>query len=179
MDLLALYIILGIPLIYAIYKAIHDTLDNKRNHEILRLTYDFFLDNGERAKYHELLDTERTSLMTIKAICGHQGVQIEIVSNYLNPSLDFVRSLSFMKDSLQEIEEQVKIANESDYESAILVGKFDHVTRTLYNLPLLKWIRLDDSQKKEMIQNLSEEYDHTHLKWNQLDKDDRDNYRKL
>lgn len=179
MDLLALYIIFSIPIIYAIYKAMHDTLEDKMNREIRKLTFDFFYENGERPKYHELLHIERTSLMTIKAICGHQGVQVEIDGSYIKPSLDFVRSLSFMKDSLPEIEEQVSIANEANYEWSVLVGKFDHVDRTLSNLPLLKWIRLDDIQKKEMIQNLSEEYDRTHLKWNQLDKDDRDNYRKL
>lgn len=106
------------------------------------------------------------ALEKIKAICGHLGVQVKICGLKMNPSIDIIRSLSFMKEYLPEIEEEWKIYEEKGQASRIILDKICNKRRwmikELHKTKSDIWNLLNSEQKRLIIHDLSEQYDREH-----------------
>ena len=120
-----------------------------------------------------LVDLQCDALQKIKAICGHLGVQVDIQDRTLIPSIKVIRSLSFMKEYLPEVEEQWQIFQNTDPESVLkgIKKKEIDILYELEKMPSAQWNIISDGQRREIIQILSNEYDRKHI----MNENDQEN----
>ena len=115
-----------------------------------------------RVEYARSLSRRRyNALQKIKAICGHLGVRVDIRYPDMSPSIDTIRSLSFMKEYLPEIEEQWQIYQNTDPCSVLyeIKKKEIDILHELEKVPAGLWDHASEEQRRDCIQNLSNEYD--------------------
>ncbi len=115
-----------------------------------------------RVEYARSLTQRRyNALQKIKAICGHLGVRVDIRYPDMGPSIDTIRSLSFMKEYLPEIEEQWQIYQNTDPCSVLyeIKKKEIDILHELEKMPAELWNQASDEQRRGCIQHLSNEYD--------------------
>jgi hypothetical protein len=160
MSVIALCLITAI--VYAILDSVRKSRENKMSEEIRDIIYDEFL--LKEVKYIQKLSKDQNmALLRIKAIFDHLGVKVEIVDDKITPSIDTFRSISFVKKYLPEIDEQVRIYKDAETEMNKI--DVDHknkyvIFRVHQIVSLSKWRKLSDEQKKEIIHNISENYDY-------------------
>lgn len=110
-----------------------------------------------------LVEIQDASLEKIKAICGHLGVQVDIRYRTLIPSIEIIRSLSFMKEYLPEIDEQWQIYQNNDPSPILqkIKDKENHILTELDRMcdEGLPWDSANEEKKREVLQLLSNEYD--------------------
>lgn len=112
-----------------------------------------------------LSKVQMEALQKIKAICGHLGVQVEIdpytKGFSITPSIDLIKSLSFMKEYLPEIEEQWWIYKEHDAQEYLnkLREKEEWMLEEMKKVETEDWNRLDDIKRHLMIKGISYKYD--------------------
>ena len=150
-------------IVYGIFKLEREYRENKMSQmsrELDDLIFKVFLD--EVKYFLELLKVQKTANMKIKAIFDHLGVKVEIIEDQFTPSIDTFRSLSFMKEYLPEIDEQLRIYQEAERE----MNKLDTIDKRHYVILQVHtmispnmWMELTYEQKREIIHKLSEEYD--------------------
>lgn len=114
---------------------------------------------------NSLSKIQMEALQKIKAICGHLGVQVEIdpytLGFSITPSIDLIKSLSFMKEYIPEIEEQWWIYKEHDAQEYLnkIREKEKWMLEEMKKVKTEDWNRLDVIQRDHMIKGLSHEYD--------------------
>ena len=162
--------------IFVIYAKVRDYRKDKKDSQVSRLLREVFYNNEMiQANISERL--RKNAILKIKAICDHLRVQTEIEYGEIVPSINIIKSLSFMKEYLPEIEEMSKIYEENDYMMmrSISNAKWDYVTEKIEEISVSKWNRLDLEQKKELIQKKSEEFDHNWKEAEKLDHEQKEN----
>lgn len=179
MEDFAYKIILGVMFllpVLVIYRKVCDYRKGKKDSQVSSLLHDVFY-NKEMIQAHTSEELRKNALLKIKAICDHLRVQTEISYGEITPSIDIIRSLSFMKEYLPEIEEQSKIYEENDYWKmrSISNAKWDYVTKKIKEISVSKWNRLDSEQKKKLIQIRSEEFDRNWEEAEKLDNEQKEN----
>ena len=175
MEDLAYKICLGLMFlipILVVYAKVRDYRKGKNDSQVSRLLHEVFY-NKEMIQSNISRVLRENALLKIKAICDHLRVQTEIKYGEITPSINIIRSLSFMKEYLPEIEELSKIYEENDYRMMISISnaKWDYVTKKIEEISVSKWNRLNREQKKELIQKKSEEFDRN---WKEAEKFDRE-----
>lgn len=114
---------------------------------------------------NSLAKVQTDALQRIRAICGHLGVQVGIdlskIGYRINPSIEIIKSLSFMKEYLPEIEEQWQIYKDNEALEYVhkLRDKNEWMLEEMKKVKTEDWNRLDDDQRDLLIKDLSHEYD--------------------
>ena len=163
MEDLGYKIILGIVFLIpflVIYANVREHKIDKKSKEVSKLLKDiFYWKEMEIAHHSNLLRVN--ALEKVKAICDHLGVETEIKYGRITPSIEIIRSLSFMKEYLPEIDEQAKIYEENDGDPMITRtnDKYDFVKEKIELLSVRKWNRMSPEQKREMIQKLADVFE--------------------
>ena len=172
---ISLVLLILIP-IFVIYAKVREYRKGKKATQVSRLLREVFY-NREMIQAHISEGRRKNALLKIKAICDHLRVQTEIEYGEITPSIDIIRSLSFMKEYLPEIEELSKIYEENDYRKmrSISIAKWDYVAKKIEEISVSKWNRLDREQKKKLIQNKSEEFDRNLEEAEKLDREQKEN----
>lgn len=156
-----LYIIALISVIfYGIYKAIREDIEDRKWKEVY-----WIMDCVFYARENDRLDTlqkdRKSALMKVKAIFDHLNVQVEISDYSITPSIDILRSLSFSKEYLSEIDEQAKILQDvkSEMDNLNPWRKRNFIRDEIEKVSLNKWKHLRWEDKCEMIRKLADEFD--------------------
>lgn len=169
-----------IVIVYKVVRAMRDEAkrldDYSRSKELSRLICEV-MDYDSKVDYAlSLRKVQEDALQKIKAICGHQGVQVKIGDGHydptITPSIDIIKSLGFMKDYLPEIEELWQIYKDTDSDAYIrpFFKKQLTIHKELMFGPSDAWKLLTDEQKRKIIQDMSYEYDQK-----QINKKDQEN----
>lgn len=152
-------ILVTIVIIYAIFNSVLESRENKMSEELTDLIYEEFL---EEARYfRELLKSQQTALLKIKAIFDHLGIKVEIIEDKITPSIDTFRSISFVKEYLPEIDEQLGVYEDAEKEMNRLDtnDKSRYVINSVHEIVSPnKWRKLSKEQKRKMIHDLAEGY---------------------
>ena len=150
---------------YSIFNSVHESRMNKIWKEVGELVHEKF--NEEMKYLVELVKTQETALLKIKAIFDHLGIKNEIEGVNLPPSIDTFRSLSFVKEYLPEIDEQLRIYEDAENE----INRLDTTRKSSYVINQLveqlsdskwrknRWTSATIQQKKVIIDLLSKIYD--------------------
>lgn len=155
-------------IISAYFSGRKDLKENRRwlmNHECRRLISEEVKTDKVIDHLNGLAKVQMIALQKIKAISGHVGVQVEIdcyTPGYpITPSIDIIKSLTFMKEYLPEIEEQWQIYKEHDsVEYLKKIGeKQEWILDEMKQVKTEEWNRLDSTQRILMIRGLSHKYD--------------------
>ena len=149
---------------YSIFNSVHESRMNKIWKEVGELVHEKF--NEEMKYLVELVKTQETAILKIKAIFDHLGIKNEIEGVNLPPSIDTFRSLSFVKEYLPEIDEQLRIYKDAENE----IDRLDTTRKSRYVISQLveqlsnskwrknRWTSASIQQKREIIHKLYEEY---------------------
>lgn len=154
---------------YSIFNSVHESRMNKIWKEVGELVHEKF--NEEMKYLAELVKTQEIALLKINAIFDHLGIKIEIAGVNLPPfiesRIDTFRSLSFVKEYLPEIDEQLRIYKDAENE----INRLDTTRKSSYVINQLveqlndskwrknRWTSATIQQKRVIIDVLSKIYD--------------------
>ena len=153
-------------IVYGIFKHERESRMNKIWKEAIDLVTEKFHKEVEYTV--ELWKTQQTALLKIKAIFNHLGIKIEITDGEFTPSIDTLRSLSFVKEYLPEIDEQLRIYKDAENE----INRLETFEKRSYVITWLeealnhrkwrknRWTSVTTQAKLGIIDALSETYDY-------------------